>query len=173
MSCDNLCTAAKCAELEARIRNLEALVTDLQAQLTNLRQKLEIHLEADIPQAHDYKPTVKLDVNYSNVTHDLNIRIQVDNAADFASTDVDPHTKSNLKLSGSFETDTLTLTVADGESQDTATIPRMITMYQLRFMTLMVVNLLLKSGLMMCLVRILLQFPYQTSNLMAALQQTH
>jgi hypothetical protein len=116
MSCDNLCTAAKCAELEARIN-------DLQAQLTNLKQLVDNHLAADIPQAHNYEPTVKLDVNYSNATHDLNIRIQVDSAADFASTDVDPHVKSNLKLSGSFETDTLTLTVADGESQDTATIP--------------------------------------------------
>jgi hypothetical protein len=116
MSCDNLCTAAKCAQLEA-------LIEDLQAQINNLKQKLEIHLDADIPQAHDYKPTVKLDVNYSNETHDLNIRIQIDDAADFKSTDVDPHKKSNLKLDGSFEQNTLTLTVADGESQDTATIP--------------------------------------------------
>jgi hypothetical protein len=116
MSCDNLCTAAKCAELEIRINALEAVVDFLMAEL-------DAHKALDIPQAHNYEPTVKLDVNYSNATHDLNIRIQVDNAADFASTDVDPHVKSNLKLSGSFETDTLTLTVADGESQDTATIP--------------------------------------------------
>jgi hypothetical protein len=115
MSCDNLCTAAKCAELELRISSLEAVIS-------NLIDDLEIHKSRDIPTAHNYEPTVKLDVNYSNVTHDLNIRIQVDNAADFASTDVDPHTKSNLKLDGSFQNETLTLTVADGESQDSATI---------------------------------------------------
>jgi hypothetical protein len=70
MSCDNLCTAAKCAELEARINALEA---DLAA-----------HKAQDIPQAHKYQ--------------------------------------SNLKIDGSFESQNLTITVADGISQDTATI---------------------------------------------------
>jgi hypothetical protein len=41
---------------------------------------------------------------------------------DFKITLSEQHVKSNLKLDGSFQSDTLTLTVADGESQDTATI---------------------------------------------------
>jgi hypothetical protein len=70
VSCDNLCTAAKCAELERRINDLEA--------------QLNAHKALDIPQAHDYK--------------------------------------SNLKIDGSFQSETLTITVADVTSQDTATI---------------------------------------------------
>jgi len=48
MSCDNLCTAAKCQELEERIGRLEQIVDLLQAAL-------EAHVSQPIPQAHDYE----------------------------------------------------------------------------------------------------------------------
>ena len=77
MSCDNLCTAAKCEELENRISALEQALELLEASF-------EAHTNQEIPTAHNYN--------------------------------------SNIKIDGSYQSNTLTLTVADKTSQDTATI---------------------------------------------------
>lgn len=59
MSCDNLCTAAQCQELERRISSLEQALELLEASF-------EAHTLQDIPQAHNYTPKVNIDGNYSN-----------------------------------------------------------------------------------------------------------
>lgn len=82
-NCSDLCTAAKCEELENRIELLEQ-------DLALLLAAFNAHVEQAIPEAHQYTS--------------------------------DPHVESNLSLSASFQSDVLTITVADGESQDTATI---------------------------------------------------
>lgn len=87
MSCADLCTAAKCRELEARIGALEQALELLEASF-------EAHTNQDIPEAHDYQPP------------------EPENQ----------HIESNLRIDGSFQSDTLTITVADGESQDTTQI---------------------------------------------------
>lgn len=52
MSCPDLCTAAKCEELERRINALEIGLELLQASFN-------AHVSQDIPTAHDYKPDYK------------------------------------------------------------------------------------------------------------------
>jgi|GEM_PF-6543229 len=48
MSCNDLCTAAKCAELEARIEVLEETIYELESLV-------QLHINQDIPQAHNYE----------------------------------------------------------------------------------------------------------------------
>ena len=50
MTCPDLCTAAKCAELEARISALEQALELFEAAF-------EAHLSQDIPEAHYYAPS--------------------------------------------------------------------------------------------------------------------
>ncbi len=77
MSCDDLCTAAKCRELENRIGALEQALELLEASF-------EAHTQQEIPEAHNYD--------------------------------------SNIRIDGSYQSNMLTLTVADKTNQDTATI---------------------------------------------------
>lgn len=146
MSCPDLCTAAKCQELEARIGALEQALELIEAAF-------EAHVNQQIPEAHQYFPYVKVDLDYSNET--LSVFVAVDDRFDTKSVvipqfepfvtfdifpiennsyvfkvqvngDSDEDTltlpESNLKIDGSFAVDTLNLTVADGESFDTAAI---------------------------------------------------
>ena len=159
MACPDLCTAAKCEELERRIEALEQALELLEASF-------EAHTQQDIPEAHKYKPAWDVEVNvlrneiFVGVTIDSDtrydtavlpehridveaqftsgsnlLRIDVRNgvSSDFALVEIpipeileipEPveHIESNLRLSASFFNEVLTLSVADGESQDTAQV---------------------------------------------------
>ena len=110
MACPDLCTAAKCQELERRISALEQAIELLEASF-------EAHTQQEIPEAHSYSPAVTVDVNVLNT--DISVLVRVDDSSDIDSANLP---ESNLKLDGSFQSDILTLTVADGESQDTAQV---------------------------------------------------
>jgi hypothetical protein len=73
----------------------------------------------DLPK---YEPQVQVDADIYKGK--LAISVLVDDASGIAIIDlpIEQHKKSNLRLDGSFQSDVLTLTVTDGESQDTATI---------------------------------------------------
>ena len=68
MSCGDLCSAAKCAELENRIEFLEEALSFLQ-------NAFDVHRNESIPQAHTYQPTVTtvvlLDENILKVDVDI------------------------------------------------------------------------------------------------------
>lgn len=63
MTCANLCTADKCAELEARIQELE--------------RKLETHLDTKIPEAHKWDGSFNL--NFSVYEKTLTLDLHIDN----------------------------------------------------------------------------------------------
>ncbi|MBE9171400.1 hypothetical protein IQ238_29210, partial [Pleurocapsales cyanobacterium LEGE 06147] len=52
--CENLCTAAKCQELENRIN-------DLEGELRTLKERFESHLNQDIPIAHNYNSNLRVE----------------------------------------------------------------------------------------------------------------
>ena len=115
MTCPDLCTAEKCRELEARIGELERALKLLEASF-------EAHTQQNIPEAHEYFPYVQVDLRILDNT--MGVFVAVDERHGFDQIDLpnSEHVESNLKLSGLFESDKLYLTVADGESQDTAVI---------------------------------------------------
>ncbi|MEY2833395.1 MAG: hypothetical protein RLZZ574_2654 [Cyanobacteriota bacterium] len=127
MSCDNLCTAAKCEELENRISALEQTLELIQAAF-------EAHTQQDIPQAHNYNPPpadfeipFDLIVNYVLIRIQPTLQIIIDDlnfhiGSDYTTVHNYKSHKSNLRIDGSFASEILYLTVADGESQDTASI---------------------------------------------------
>src|SRR6056300_769705 len=115
MTCDNLCTAAKCEELERRISAIEQ-------NLALLTASFQAHTSQDIPTAHEYKPVVNVETYTANEV--LIIDVVVDDSSDSAAValPVAESIESNIKIDGSYSADVLTLTVADGESFDTAQI---------------------------------------------------
>ena len=113
-NCTNLCTKAECQALEARISALEQA-------LELLESSFEAHTKQHIPEAHYYLPNVYIGASYLN--KQLTIGIRVDGQSDNTVVEVDPHVESNLKIDGSYQSGQLQLTIADGESQDTAEIP--------------------------------------------------
>ena len=68
-NCPDLCTAAKCAELEAKINELEA--------------KLLFHLIQDIPEAHDFNSSITVDTNI--VDGELFTAVSINNTTDSSS----------------------------------------------------------------------------------------
>jgi hypothetical protein len=70
--CENLCTAAKCEELEARIEQLEAA--------------LQAHLTQAIPDAHDYNSNLKIEAFLSG--KELGISIADSTSSDTASVNI-------------------------------------------------------------------------------------
>lgn len=71
MSCDNLCTAAKCQELEARLGRLELIVDLLEASF-------ETHVSQPIPTAHDYEEP-EVSVSLAVGGNDLKVFVKVGN----------------------------------------------------------------------------------------------
>jgi hypothetical protein len=71
MSCDNLCTAAKCQELENRIGALQQALELLEASF-------EAHTNQDIPEAHDYQPQVKVSLATNSSDNSLKVFVKVD-----------------------------------------------------------------------------------------------
>lgn len=114
MACPDLCTAEKCAELEGRIGNLEQA-------LELLKAAFDVHVVQNIPEAHNYIPTVTVET-FINENNTLTIEVTIDEQKDFSQTTLPTHQKSNLSLNGSYQSEILTLTVADGESQDSIEI---------------------------------------------------
>ena len=106
MTCPDLCTAAKCEELERRISALEQALELLEASF-------EAHTQQDIPKAHNYEPTVNVEADISDGT--LIIDVSVDDSNDSATVDLP---KSQLQLGSAFENNILTIQVQDGESGD-------------------------------------------------------
>jgi hypothetical protein len=122
MSCDNLCTAQECAELEQRIAKLEI-------DLDILKAAFEAHDAQSIPQAHEYGPLpyVKFYIDYNNNRIELELKAYVDLEINLHEQKPIPNAhyykhQSNLKIDGSFSANYLYLTVADGDTSDTATI---------------------------------------------------
>ena len=74
-SCPDLCTAAKCQELEARINVLES-------DFALLKASFDAHIKQEIPEAHQYKPKVRV----NNVIEDntLITDVSVDSESDFS-----------------------------------------------------------------------------------------
>lgn len=86
MTCTDFCTAAKCAELEARIDDLSSKYeTLLDAHLT-LKQSFEDHEQLIIPIAHEYTPIV--DVVTSVYEGFLYTTVAIDNVASTSSVDI-------------------------------------------------------------------------------------
>ena len=70
MVCTDFCTAAKCAELEARIGALEQALSLLEASFN-------AHTTADIPTAHTYTPDFALGAGLTG--NDLTIQLRIEN----------------------------------------------------------------------------------------------
>ncbi|MDJ0593348.1 MAG: hypothetical protein QNJ72_25740 [Pleurocapsa sp. MO_226.B13] len=128
MACSDLCTAAKCQELEERIGALEQALELLEAAF-------EAHLTQAIPEAHDYTPIEpepsNLSISASFQSETLTISVADGQSQDTAQVQIpfpelpepEPAPEpSNLSISASFQSETLTISVADGESQDTAQV---------------------------------------------------
>jgi hypothetical protein len=96
MSCDNLCTAAKCQELEDRINALEQALALLEASFV-------AHTNQDIPEAHDYEEP---DVNVSLAVagNDLKVFVKVGNKSDDETTTLpipdEPEVSVSLAVAG-------------------------------------------------------------------------
>lgn len=121
-NCGDLCTAAKCAELESRIAKLEV-------DLDTLKAAFEAHDAQPIPIAHEYDPLpyVKFYIDYNDQRVELEVKAYVDVEINLHEQKPIPKAhvyeyKSNLKIDGSFSANYLYLTVADGDSSDTASI---------------------------------------------------
>lgn len=63
MTCTDLCTAAKCQELEQRIVDLESKYTTLLDAILTLKTNFEFHEQNNIYDAHNYQPTIEFDVS--------------------------------------------------------------------------------------------------------------
>ncbi len=113
-NCDHFCTADKCLELEQKI-------AELQFQLDGLRSLVNEHINQDIPQAHNYTPLVLVE-SFIDSNNILTTSVTIDDINDFDQVNLPIHQESNLSLSSSFQSEILTLTVADGESQDTTEV---------------------------------------------------
>lgn len=78
-NCEALCTAAKCAELEAKISILEEQLQALEFRFNN-------HLEEPIPRAHNYQPKVNVEVESSKDPFGgetvILVRVDVDESSD-------------------------------------------------------------------------------------------
>ena len=73
MSCGDLCTAAKCASLEARIDRLEELINELTVRLTD-------HTNMPVPYSHDYLPNFDVDTTISG--NELTTKVRIENRED-------------------------------------------------------------------------------------------
>ena len=111
-NCDQFCTADKCQELEQKI-------AELQVQIDELKLLVNEHINQAIPTAHNYTPLVLVESFIEN-NNILTTSVTIDDINDFDKVNLPQ--KSNLSLSGSFQSEILTLTVADGESQDSTEI---------------------------------------------------
>jgi flagellar hook-basal body complex protein FliE len=112
MSCDNLCTAAKCEELENRISALEQALELLEASF-------EAHTNQDIPEAHNYEPLV--DVTAGLVNNFLTIGVAVDNVRDTALVTL-PEPEVDVSLAVDSAANSLKLFVVVGNKNDSETI---------------------------------------------------
>ena len=150
MTCPDLCTATKCAELESRIGVLEQ-------NLELLKASFEAHTNQAIPEAHDYNSNLRIDGSVANEilyltiadvtsTDTAEISIPYSEFEPFVTFDIFPigdnqfqfqvsvngdsdsdilslnNRESNLKIDGSVSNDVLYLTIADGNSYDIAEI---------------------------------------------------
>lgn len=150
MSCPDLCTAQKCRELEARIGALEQALELLEASFEahtqqdiptaheynpNLRVDVRLlgselgvgvylddRYDFESVQLPEYEPFVTFDI-FNQDDGSYVFKVQIDGQSDEDTLTLPEPPESNLRLDGSFQSDILTLTVADGESSDTATIP--------------------------------------------------
>lgn len=86
-NCANLCTAEKCQELERRIGVLESTLALLEASF-------ESHISQDIPQAHDFRPSWKVDVDHRENT--LFVTVTMEGDSRFDSVVLDYVTKSEF-----------------------------------------------------------------------------
>jgi predicted ATP-grasp superfamily ATP-dependent carboligase len=106
MACSDLCTAAKCEELEERIGRLEQALDLLQASFN-------AHISEAIPEAHDYQePDVTVSLAVGGNT--LKVFVKVGNKSD---DEIIELPKSNLAGSAFIEGQTLTISIADGQSE--------------------------------------------------------
>ncbi len=125
MTCPDLCTAAKCQELEERIGRLEQ-------NLELLEAAFEAHTDLNIPEAHDYiEPDNHVESNLaisaSWQPETLTISVADGESQDTTQVNIplpeeENHVESNLSISASWESEILTISVADGESEDTTQV---------------------------------------------------
>jgi Collagen triple helix repeat (20 copies) len=97
--CTDFCTAAKCQELEQKI-------TQLESELTNLKNQFEQHIQQSIPEAHQYKPEVKVDVSLATSDDGslkLFTRVDVDSESgnDEATVQLNPNPSLDISLAAS------------------------------------------------------------------------
>ena len=76
-NCENLCTAAKCEELENRIVVLENLIIQLQNELTDLTTEVTEHIDKPLSQSHTwdlyFDGSLWYDVDYQDIHIGLNV----------------------------------------------------------------------------------------------------
>ena len=121
MACPDLCTAAKCEELERRIGALEQALELLEAAF-------ETHTSQNIPIAHDYSPDVNVDVSERN-NNQFEISVTVDDSQDQDSFTIDipePEPYEPQVSVGVYELGNnqygISVTVDDSQDQDSFTI---------------------------------------------------
>ena len=73
MSCGDLCTAAKCAELSNRINKLEQSIQELAVRLTD-------HANMPVPYSHDYLPNFDVDTTING--NELTTKVRIENRED-------------------------------------------------------------------------------------------
>ncbi len=110
MTCPDLCTAAKCEELERRIGALEQALELLEASF-------EAHIQQDIPQAHNYEPRVNVEADISDGT--LIVDVAIDQQSDSATVDLP---KPDVNVEADISEGTLIIDVSVGDRNDSATV---------------------------------------------------
>ena len=110
MTCPDLCTAAKCEELERRIGALEQALELLEASF-------EAHTNQDIPEAHNYEPKVNVEADISDGT--LIVDVSVDDSNDHATVDLP---KPDVNVEADISDGTLIVDVTVGDRNDSATV---------------------------------------------------
>ena len=114
MSCDNLCTAAKCEELENRLNALEIALELLQASF-------EAHTNQDIPEAHNYEePEVTVSLAASE-DRDLKVFVAVGSKNDSETIKL-PEPEVDVALAVNSSDNSLKVFVAVGSKNNSETI---------------------------------------------------
>lgn len=133
--CGDLCSAAKCRELEIRIIQLESLfdiamrqISKLENQIFGIKSDLSLldaafqtHTNQTIPEAHNYSPTVKVGLAVDSGGNTIKVFVSVDGQNDSQTASL-PSNEVKVGLSVDSTANTLKLFVAVGDRNDSQTV---------------------------------------------------
>jgi alpha-L-arabinofuranosidase len=115
-SCPDICTADKCRELEERISALEIALELLEAAFN-------VHVNQNIPEAHDYQPDVDVALAVDSDANTLKVFVSVDGKNDSETVSL-PTNEPEVDVSLAVDSDanTLKVFVAVGDKNDSETV---------------------------------------------------